>query len=185
MRRGHLHLFLALALALIPGCRDEVIVEFQPIPIDTSMTLVQTSFELGGNPSLSGWRTSNPDSVSFATDVPAEGGMWSVTLAGGWLDPGSLVTLVPAPVGTHIVQLDLWAKRNGPGGSAAIMTYQNSLLLPSKTTQVENETWEQLVITDTLTFEEGDSVGVRLFGGISQLLPSATFFDLCLLKKVD
>ena len=170
------------------GCREESIVEGMVPPTDSSAILINTSFELGGNPTLAGWAASNPNVVDFSSDVPPDGDSWSVTIGVEWAPPTfppAISSNVRASEGTHIYQLRLWAKRAGLGGSAAIMLKRPDTLLVSRFLSIPDTGWTAYNIIDTISAEPGDSVGVRLAGATSQLATGTTFFDLCVLEKLE
>ena len=177
---------MMLCLAGAMGCREEGVVETMfPPTDDTSAILINTSFELGGNHTLAGWTISTPSVVSFSPDVPPDGGSWSVTIGVEWDPLPAISSNVPAPEGTHVYKLRVWAKRTGVGGSAAIMIRRPDTLLTSRFVAIPDTGWTTYTIIDTISAERGDSVGVRLAGAISQLVPGTTFFDLCVLEKLD
>ncbi len=168
------------------GCRKESVVEINVPPMDGSAILINTSFELGGNPMLTGWTLGSPNVVSFSQDVPPAGDSWSVAIGVEWAPvPPAISSNVPAVEGTHIYELRVWAKRAGVGGSAAIMIKRPDTILISRLVAIPDTSWTAYNIIDTISAEQGDSVGVRLAGGISQLAPGTAFFDLCVLEKLE
>jgi len=179
-------LFPVALLVCIGGCREERIINPIIPPSDTLDVLVNTSFELGGSPTLAGWTIVTDPAVEFSTDVPPEGGGWSVTVDATWTPPtapAQVLTIVPTQDGTSIYRLTVWAKRNGVGGSAAILIKQSGTTLLSKSVFIQDSLWTAITILDTISTTLGDSIGVRLAGGISQLAGGTTYFDLCLLER--
>ena len=71
------------------------------------------------------------------------------------------------------------------GGSAAIMLKQSGTLLVAKSVPIQDTLWTSINIQDTLSTLAGDSIGVRLAGGISQLAIGITYFDLCVLERLQ
>jgi len=178
------YLLTLVAIAMSSACRKEI-VGTEPAQPDTSAVLVNSSFEVGGNPSLSGWISSSPTLIDFSPDVPVGGGIWSVTLDADWTFPPSLLALVSAAEVTQVYMLAIWGKRVGIGGSASIVVGHDGMLTSSKSISIQDTVWKVYTIIDTISTESGDSVGVRLSGGVSPLAAGTTFFDLCLMERME
>jgi hypothetical protein len=168
---------------LTPGCREET--EF---PNDNSqdnpILLVNTSFELGIDPSLTGWRTNAPALVDFSRDVPPDGGLWSAVLG---TNPGTdvfLLTTVPVQEGSDAYRLTLWTRRIGVGGMADLILIRNDSMIVTSSALVPDISWSEVSLLDTLTTIPGDSLAVRLSGGVSAAGDGTTLFDLCTLERL-
>jgi len=178
-------IFAILLLSAL-SCREEAIVE-QPLPPSgTTVTLLNTSFELGAGPTLAGWTINDSSLVDFSPDVPPTGENWSLTVGAKWApSPPAVSRSFVALDGTHIYELRVWAKRTGVGGTAAITWKQANTPVTLKSVPITDSTWTAYTILDTLTGAQGDSVGIRLAGAISQLAPGTTYFDLCVFERLE
>lgn len=176
---------LVLSALALAGCREELRVGPEPSPYPGSVLLINSSFELGGAPSFSGWQRENEASISFWSNTPPGGESWSALIQPLWGTPASLTALVPASQGIRIYRLSIWARRSGPAGTAAIVVKHGDSTTPGNTFAIEDTAWTPFLLYDTLSITSGDSIGVRLSGGLSQTQTGFTAFDLCVFEMLE
>lgn len=142
--------------------------------------IANSSFESNGTPSFQGWQVNDTSLVRFSTDVPPDGGAWSICIETVW-GHARVQTIIALPEGTHPYKLSIWAKRQGVGGTISLIF--NNAIRNSLT--VSDTTWTVYTFNDTLTTVGGDRVVVELAGGFSQLLSGKTYFDICKFERLD
>jgi hypothetical protein len=149
--------------------------------------LANPSFELNGSPSLQDWTQAYTDTSVhfFSSDVPPDGGRYSIVIDAVWGPPYTVSQAVPADAGNHRYEFSAWAKRSGFGGQMRISLQRSDSTYFEKTMNIVDTAWTQYSIIDTVTAESGDSVVVSVTGGFSQLLFGQTYFDDCDLERID
>ncbi|RCK72650.1 MAG: hypothetical protein IGBAC_0461 [Ignavibacteriae bacterium] len=159
-------------------------------PSDTNL-LVNGSFEISGGASLQGWQTNTSDTafISFSTDVPINGGSFSLRLRNEWTFPGAVwQTIVPSS-GTHRYRLSASAKvlRSGAmaDGRISIGIKQAGIWNTTKSFSFSDTMWTEIVMLDTLTTVTGDTLRVSLAGGGTQFSFGYALFDLVKFQKLD
>lgn len=173
--------FLIILFFLSCAESDDTIYEQEN---DTNF-LINSSFEINGNPSLLGWYSPDTSMIDFAQDTPPDGGNWSVTLEANWGPPFFISSTVAAKQGTHHYNLSLWSKVQGVGGAAYLNLKQTDTLIVRKSVTISDTTWTTYSLLDTITAIESDSIVVTLTGGFSHLFYGKTYFDLCMLEKIE
>ena len=159
-------------------------------PISDNNLLSNGSFELNGVPSLQGWRSVFTDTatVSFSTDVPTNGGSFSLRLKNEWSFAGRIAAVVPAPVGMHRYRLSAWVKCMPypyANGSMSLSLESPDSILSIKYFYFADTVWTGISLVDTLSATVGDTLFVGLSGDIHQFAAGYSFFDLCKLEKLD
>ena len=152
-----------------------------------------SSCEQGGVPSIAGWRQSYPDTgfIHFSSDVPVNGGQYSVSLKNGWGPLPSLQAIVPAPSGTHQYRISLWSKTLplGPlvyaSGGVSIRQKAPDTLIFHKWLTFSDTVWTEHMLLDTIVTKQDDSLVVSISGGQSQWSSGQTLFDLVRFIKLD
>ena len=153
--------------------------------------LTNGSFESNGVPSLQTWRGYNPNDttrVSFSTDVPPQGGYFSLRLKNEWTFAGGVIAVVPAFLGTHQYRLSAYAKCEPYPRAHGYMTLgflQSDSLVKENAYFISDSGWVACSLIDTLSASSGDSILVGLAGDIFSFAVGYTFFDLCKLEKLD
>lgn len=178
--RGFLIFFFAACLITCAKKNDSM-----TNPPDKSGILINSSFELNGNPSLQGWTGQDTSFIKFSSDVPGGGGSFSITLDAVWAPPVFVKAIVAAPQGIHIYKLSVWSKAHGIGGWIDFVLQRPDSLILRKQIRIVDSTWALYSVTDTMNCSVQDSIVVKLTGGFSQLLTGKTFYDLCTLEKLD
>ncbi len=175
---------MALATLALASCREEINISSDANPPGQSGTLLNSSFEQGGGSTLLGWTASNPQLTTFTTDVPPDGGMWAVSLASTPGPATYIQALFPAGTGTSIYKLSVWGKYlRTPGTVSVIQKIQDNIAV-RVSIPVQDTVWNSYVLFDTLSTGPGDSIGVRLSGGITEITTGIVVFDLCLFERL-
>lgn len=150
-------------------------------------SLINTSFEKNGYFSADGWIL--PAQSDSSTDVPAEGGNYSLLLRANWFPELYAEIKVPILSEYNNYKLSFWSKSSGVTsgvyGRGILSLLRNGSTVKSKSITVNDINWRSYTIVDTFDVAEGDSFLVQLTGGISQLLPGESYFDLCTLEAIE
>ncbi len=153
-------------------------------PVTKSKTLIFTSFESGGNASLDNWISPGPPVVKFATDVPANGGKYSIFLKAREI--GAYVyTTVPALEGTHNYRLTFWSKSTEDPGSLEIYLKQDGNKVGKKREVIRTAEWTSFTIEADFTALASDSIEVMLVGSLYIIPQGFNYFDLIKLVNLD
>jgi hypothetical protein len=154
-------------------------------PTGDENLLINSSFEINGEPSLHGWVVSQPAAVHFSENTPPMGGSWSVAMGPGWIPMVYFISeTIAAPEGTHRYTLSFWAKKRDVGGWAEFILKQPDSSIVCKTMLVPDSTWTFYSLLDTVSANDGDSLTIKLTGGWSELAGGETFYDLVRLEKL-
>lgn len=173
--------FSLVLILTLPSCKSQ-----SPTTVNTGTTiLLNSSFETAGSASSDGWTISSPPMGSFSTDVPPNGGMYSIFLVAS--NPGGSASIkVALPLGAHIFRFSLWAKTAGIIGRADLQFVPtNGQLILSKRIDIPDTTWREYSIDDTLTAQIGDSLKVLLSSRFAEVLIAKTYFDVCKLEEIQ
>ena len=177
-------LFLVLILILASSCKkegtDEDTDNGTPSP-DTVNLIGNSSFEIGGQQSLDGWKVYSD--YSFVTDVPTGGGNWALCMPLGWVPAYYyIMTTVPSPAGINRYRLSYYGKIRGI--VELYMKRNDSLYFRQKLyTEFQNPLWTFYSAFDTLATIPGDSLVVKVISGGGEVLPDC-YFDLCKLEVI-
>ena len=170
-----------LFVLLISACTEDDPTE----PTDEN-TLLYTSFEKNGMFSADGWKL--PAQYESSTDVPAGGGNFSLVLNSS-NPPDTAYIKVPVKTQFNNFKLTFWAKStwvtSGINGEAILSLIRNGSKIKSLSILVDDIIWQSYTIQDTFAVAASDSFMVQINGGVSQLFPGKTYFDLCTLYGVD
>jgi len=182
MRRGFF--IIATVFLVLEGCR-----EIAPVypPVDQpvrSVILVNSSFELGGAASYSGWSASDVQRAGFSSDTPPDGGNWSAALITAPVTPATIQTTVPASPGNTVYKITFWGKKTVVNGSISVLLKRDSGTTTSSQVSVDRVGWNEYALFDTLSTLPGDSVVVRLSGARADIPTGSVLFDLFLLEKL-
>ena len=161
-------------------------------PIIYSQNLIKNpSFEINGQTTLQNWVVSDISLTSFSEDVPKGGAKWSLELMSGSTQGsgafiGKIETYITGQSGTNVYQLSVWMKSlNKWPGSVAIGTFSQNQFIQQSITGGETQSWEQFILTDTLTVEKSDTIAVILSAGTAPVASGRVRFDLVQLKKLQ
>jgi len=174
-------ILLALLISLfLFSCNEDEVTE----PTAENL-LLNTSFEENGVASAEGWKL--PQSSEFSTDVPPNGGSFSLKLIANSPPEYAYIT-VPVKTNYTINRLKFWSKSTSVTsniyGEASLTLLRNGAELKSRSIQIDVITWTTFSIQDTFDVAEGDSFKVQLSGGFTQLLPGEAYFDLVQLQGI-
>ncbi len=155
--------------------------------------VVNGSFEVDGQSSLSGWRFTCAG-MSFE-DAPSGGGTWSLKLAPGNLQDcflGQTFQTIPVVQNGEVWRLTAWVKQDPIAPSVASIYWKisssadTSIPLSSDTTTAR--IWTRLSVVDTLYLATGDSAMIVLDAGATSgpsVLESGSSFDLVSVERLD
>lgn len=168
------------ALLFLISCNEEEVTE----PTEENL-LLNTSFEENGVASAEGWKL--PQGSEFSTDVPPNGGSFSLKLMANSPPEYAYIT-VPVKTNYTINRLKFWSKSTGVSsdiyGEASLTLLRNGAELKSRSIQIDVITWATFSIQDTFEVAEGDSFKVQFSGGITQLFSADAYFDLVQLQGI-
>jgi hypothetical protein len=179
-------LSMVLGLITIAGCRDN-----PSSPTSSDNLIINPSFEQNGNPSLTGWTYTFYDTSSrFSSDVPVNGGLYSVSLTNLWGPPSPLQQAFPLSQGVYRYRLSAWSKavpKNAlqASGWMNIIHKTPDTLLVRKLISFGDSVWTEHSMLDTISAKEGDSIIVSLYAGHSQWSDGTTLFDLVEFIKLE
>jgi hypothetical protein len=167
---------------IMTGCSGDSIVDGD----NSGNLLLNSSFEQGGVFSLAGWQVFDTSAVKSSSDVPSNGGSYSVSIDAVWGLQGFIRTAVPAVPGTAIYQFSSWAKAVGSAGMGKmdLGLKQADSTHALKGLTVADSIWHHYSLIDTVTANAGDSLVITLSGGFSQLETGTTYYDLCRLERI-
>ena len=173
--------FSFLFILVLPSCKNQ-----SPTTINTVSTiLLNSSFESGGSPSSDGWTISSSPMGGYSTDVPPNGGTYSIFLEAS--NPGGSASIkIALPQGAHIFRFSVWAKVTRLTGRAEIdFVHAIDQTIYFKQIDIPDTTWREYSIYDTLSVSSGDSLKVFLSPGFSELIASRTNFDICKVEQIQ
>ncbi len=161
------------------GCNQEE----NPSNPPEGILFFSTTFENNGQPSSDGWTI--PSQSKFAIDSPSGGGTYSLSLEANW--GSELYAERKSAVMTQYKKYNLtfWSKYSTVKGKAILSLIRDGSVIAERSIQVDEIVWRSYSITDTFSVAAGDSFLVRITGGITQLLPAETNFDLCKLEAFE
>jgi len=152
-------------------------------PSASSNLLQDPSFESNGQATLNGWVVNDTSIVHFANDAPPDGGKWSVAVNVIWIGPNMFEVpyqKVKLVSGTKIYTFSFWAKSSTViKGMGSILALKADSIVSYKYVRVEDSTWTNYTIADTISSDQADSLFVTISGGATELAGGKTYFDLC------
>jgi hypothetical protein len=153
-------LFVFFLLFIICSCNEE-----EPTAPTEENLLLSNSFEKNGQPSSEGWTL--PSGSEYSTNVPPNGGSYSLVLEA--TQPPEEYAFIKVPVKTEytIDQLTFWAFSSGVSsniyGRAILSVVRNGSMVKSRSIVVDGIVWKNYSIRDTFNVAAGDSVYCRSF----------------------
>lgn len=173
--------FVFILLLIFCSCNEEE----TTAPTDENL-LLNTSFEKDGRFSAEGWTL--PALSDSSSDVPTNGGSFSLVLQAN--APPEVFAFIKVPVKTNysINKLTFWAKSTGVSsdiyGKAVLSLVRNNVEMQSRSIQIDQIAWQSFSILDTFNVAVGDSFMIKFSGGINQLFSAEAYFDLCQLQGI-
>jgi len=170
--------------------RSSLFLSLVAFPVILFSQVINGSFEIGGQPSLSGWRFTCTGNESFH-DSPFDTSGWCLTLICGNYQscfPGLAYQIVEGVKSGEIWQLDAWTKRDVNSLLRSIYwkifnVGGGSVNLAKDTTSSAG--WVHLTVRDTIFINQGDSVAVVLDAGSTGGPHNGwSYFDLVSANKV-
>ena len=178
-----LYVLFTLILYSQIGCKQS------PVEPSTDYNLLSNgSFELNNTPTLEGWRFGNQQLTKLSSDVPPNGGNWSLQLTSDWAPTTGFVY---APITNiksgNIIRLSAFVRATGKFGGRGIITLSVGPKVYNghmKSSSSSDTVWNQISVTDTLTLSSSDTLWVILSAPVTEIIPFRQLFDLVKLEKV-
>ncbi len=181
-------IFLVSLLILLSSCKSE-----SPTSASGgSIVLFNSSFDSSATPNSNGWRFSDSSLVGFSTDVPPNGGSYSIFLKSSNISYSSAVAAIAVPSGVHIYHLSVWAKSiTSKGATGGFPPHAYLGVIPTKGNfflrgfaTISDSVWREYSFYDTLTTQPGDSAEILLTPEEENGNSNRTYFDLCRLEEI-
>ena len=171
-----------LMILFISSCSEEE----SPVTPPAGNILINSSFEKNGQPSSDGWTI--PAGSKYSSDVPPNGGKYSLLLEPNWGPEIYAEIKVPVLDQYNSYRLSFWSKSSGVTsgiyGKAVLSLVRNGSEVKSISKTLDNIVWSSNILADTFSVASGDSFLVKFSAGQSQLFPGETNFDICTLEAV-
>jgi hypothetical protein len=176
--------FLVGLCFIMGSCKDSSVAPRSNTPLT-----LNGSFEIGGMPTLEGWRVGNPQLAQLVPQAPPNGGNWSLELTSDWA-PTSGFAYAPLTdlKSGDVVRLSAYIRAAGPYGGGGILQlvvgpqhYSSHRKFNSSTDTL----WQQISVTDTLALSPGDTVWVVLSSLHTELVPFRGLFDLVTYERIE
>ena len=178
--------FAAALLALIQlSCTKSVV---GPIPQPGESLILDWSFERDGQPTLEGWRITNPSVTTLVREPAPGGGEWSLGLEADWAPTTGFVTMPILGVRDgDVLRLSAFVRAvDGQGGGSISLSVGPSYGLQrsrAKWASTASTSWTLLSVQDTVSLAPGDTVWVALSSFHTEVTRRQGRFDLVVLKR--
>jgi hypothetical protein len=153
---------------------------------DSTNLIQNSSFETNNQPTLQSWIT-DTSLAQAIQDAPPFGGKWSLQLVPGWIpQEGFARTYISGQSGVGVYQLTFWSKSTyNWQGSVTLGQWTQKGWIQSKMIYCDSAIWTQYSLTDTLSLQAGDTIGVHLSAGrVEVARGQVVLFDLIDLEKI-
>jgi hypothetical protein len=184
MERMWISVVVVCAGTLFLSCREDFTVSSETNAPGRSGILLNSSFELGGGSTLLGWTASNEQLTTFLRDTPSGGGEWSLSIASSPAPGAFIEARFAASAGTAQYRVSVWAKYLRTPGTISIIQKSLNTTTVRASISVQDTAWSSHVLVDTLSTVAGDSIGVRLSGGVTETTTGTVTYDLCLFERL-
>jgi hypothetical protein len=190
MRCFRIHLpatFAAALLALIQlSCTKSVV---GPIPQPAEELILDGSFERDGEPTLKGWRITNPSVTTLIREPAPGGGEWSLALEADWAPTTGYVTMpIPGVRDGDVLRLSAFVRAvDAEGGGSIALSVGPSYglrLNRAKWSYASSTSWTRLSVQDTVLLAPGDTVWVALSSFHTEITRRQGRFDLVSLRRI-
>jgi hypothetical protein len=177
--------FAAVVLALVQlSCTKSVV---GPIPQPAEELILDGSFERNGEPTLEGWRITNPSVTTLVRDPAPGGGDWSLALDADWAPTTGYVTMPILGVRDgDVLRLSAFvraADAEGGGSIALVVGPSYGLQLDrARWAHTSSASWTRLSVQDTVQLAPGDTVWVALSSFHTEIMRRQGRFDLVSLR---
>jgi len=182
--KNYFLIFLFIIILNLLGCNENN----SPLEVNNKTNLIMnSSFEINGQPSLKYWYIQDSSKIGFSNDTPVGGGKWSISIHAEWYGPlpNSPSYFVPLSLGRHILKFSVYAKSKTIHGSAFLILQTGNDREIITQNLITDSIWTKYSTIDTLNINEGDSLFVLLYGGGTELIDGITYFDLVELELID
>jgi hypothetical protein len=176
----------AVLLALIQlSCTKSVV---GPTPRPVGNLILDGSFERDGEPTLQGWRITNPAVTTLVREAAPGGGEWSLALEADWAPTTGYVTMpIPGVRDGDVLQLSAFVRAvdaEGGGSIGLAVGPGYGLGTRSKWAYTTSTSWTRLGVQDTVSLAPGDTVWVVLSSFNTEIQQRQGHFDLVSLSRI-
>lgn len=179
--------FAAMVLASVQlSCTKSTVA---PIPQPTEELILDGSFERDGEPTLEGWRITNPSVTTLVPEPSPGGGRWSLGLEADWAPTTGFVTRpIPGIRDGDVLRLSAFVRAvdaEGGGSIALLVGPSYGLgLNRAKRAYASSTSWTRLSVQDTVLLAPGDTVWVALSSFHTEITRRQGRFDLVSLRRI-
>jgi len=180
-------IIIAFAIcACFTGCLKQ-----NPVSSELNVNLLQNpSFTINGVFSLQSWNESADSLIRSSTDVPQNGGAYSVAITpGAGFVEGAIYQTIAAPAGSHVYNFSVWGKIQNAGGIVYINVLHYSPPSPPVIIggpAVSSPAWQEYYATDTISANIGDSIRIGLEADSTALGRNGqAYFNNCSFKEMQ
>ena len=148
--------------------------------------ILDSSFERDGQPTLEGWRITNPSLTSLVPDPAPGGGEWSLQLDADWAPTTGFVT-VPLPQirDGDVLRLSAFVRAvDAEGGAVIGLRVGPSFGGRAKWAYSGGTSWTRLSVQDTVSLAPGDTVWVVLSSPHTEITRRQGRFDRVELMRI-
>ncbi len=173
--RFFIHILIPFILWGIASCGDpgEVVTS----SVDQKNFILNSSFELAGEPSNDGWSFGGAPFVKYAYQAPPSGGNICVLIKA--LDLGGAIRkTIPLPEGKNAYRFSLWGKINYYPGEVYFSQKRAGGFIKKRSISIEDTTWTHYSFVDTLDSGINDSLHIEVNGSNLYKVQAYTWIDL-------
>jgi len=152
--------------------------------------LTNGSFEINGQPTLTGWTPADSDLAKIVAAPAPQGGFYSLQLTADWAPTHGFVrTSIPDAKDGDIVRLSAFVRAvdSEGGGSISVNVGDPERITAehNKGVYTLNTDWTYLTVIDTLHMQPGDSAWIRLSSPATEIVPRVGQFDRVTLVRLN
>ncbi|MFI5251048.1 MAG: hypothetical protein ACHQQQ_01340 [Bacteroidota bacterium] len=147
-------------------------------------------FEMGGVPTLRGWKLSDSSIVGYSTDLPAGGAGHSIILHSQAPSPwpgNSIYVPLSWMNGRYIFRISVFGKKTGSGGGIYLYHHRPNGInsAPVCSLVITDSLWRYYSCLDTLRLLTNDTIFVTIHGGVTGARRGTTYFNTCKFEKLN
>jgi len=168
------------------SCTKSVV---EPIRQPAQELILNGSFERDGEPTLKGWRITNPRVTTLVREPAPRGGVWSLALEADWAPTTGYVTMPILGVRDgDVLRLSASVRAvDAEGGGSIALSVGPSYglrLNRAKWADASSTSWTRLSVQDTVRLAPGDTVWVALSSFHTEITRRQGRFDLVSLRRI-
>ena len=146
--------------------------------------ILNSSFEIAGEPSNDGWIFGYAPYVKFAYQAPPSGGNICLLLKALQLG-GSIHKTIPLNEGSRVYKFSFWGKINYYPGELILYQKKNDRLFPRRSVSIEDTVWTRYAFADTIDAAAGDSLRIEINGSDLYQVQAYTWIDLIQIEQTE